>query len=270
MTTLLVVGDLHVNSAVAICPPEFRNDDGGKTGPSDIQVWLWEKWQVLISIAARIPDLITIFNGDICEGDAKDRSHQLITRNRADIVKMASATIEPLVKISKTCYLIRGTEAHTGKSGELEEFVAQDFDLPGPNKYVHSWWALPLSIAGRHFDISHEVTGGFGSPATRRNRANRLAFETVAEYANRGERPPDFVIRSHLHGLGDSYDNHFTRAIITPCWTFATSYVSKKMPLTLADIGAVFINVEKKEVWKFNPKPPKIAWVLPNNLCSKN
>ncbi|CAK0753212.1 conserved hypothetical protein [Gammaproteobacteria bacterium] len=265
MTTLLIVGDLHINSTVAICPPEFELDDGGTYHQSPGQAWIWDNWQTFLGVTSGVKDLVTIFNGDLCEGDFKGRSDQLITRNTATIARMTSEVIDPLVKMSKAVYIIRGTEAHTGRNGALEETIARDFDLQGQTPNTHSWYTMLLSVSGRRFDIAHEVSGGFGTPLTRKNRANRLAFDTLTEYADRGEKPPDFVIRSHIHGMGDSYDNHITRGIITPCWTLATSYVNHKAPNAIADIGAVFIHIDdrgKTDVWKFNPKPRKTQWMI--------
>jgi hypothetical protein len=265
VTTLLILGDLHINSTVALCPPEFELDDGGTYHLSPGQAWLWGHWLALLAIASHTPDLVTILNGDLAEGDTKQRSHQLITRNKATIKRMAVEVIEPLVKMSKATYILRGTEAHTGKSGAIEEDIADDLDLPGPTENVHSWFALPLSIGGIRLDIAHTMTGGGGMPWTRANAANGLAARTVMEYACRGEKLPDYVVRSHIHRCGDSGTNYPTRALITPAWTLATSYINKIAPLSLADVGAIFIQVECREVWFFRPIPKRIAWqTLPN------
>jgi hypothetical protein len=268
MTTLLIVGDLHVNSTVAICTPTVNLDDAGEYHQSPGQAWLWGHWQTLLSIAVRVPDLVTIFNGDLCEGDTKDRSHQMISRNEATIQRMTTDLIEPLVRMSRAAYIIRGTEAHTGKSGALEEAIANDLDLPGPSAGVHSWYTLPLSISGVRLDIAHSMSGGGGMPWTRRNAANGLASRTVMEYACRGEKPPNYVVRSHIHRAGDSHDAYPCRALITPCWTLATSYVTKLAPSSLADVGAIFIHIERKQVFLFNPKPPRTQWT--NIPCSPN
>jgi hypothetical protein len=43
---LAVVSDLHLNSTVALCPPEgVTLDDGGTSEPSRLQRWLWDCWE---------------------------------------------------------------------------------------------------------------------------------------------------------------------------------------------------------------------------------
>lgn len=227
------------------------------------QSWLWDNWQTLLGLAAGVPDLVTIFNGDIAEADTKNRSYQVITRNRATIVRMAVQVIEPLVRMSKAAYMVRGTEAHTGKSGAIEEEIAKDLGLTGPSSNISSWFALPLSVRGVRLDIAHTTTGG-GQPWTRANAANNLAARTVMEYAMRGEPPPAYVVRSHIHISGDSGSAYPVRALITPTWTLASSYITKKAPLALADIGAVFIRIESKQVYFFKAHPGKTKWIPTN------
>jgi hypothetical protein len=275
VTTILVISDAHINSTVALCQPTVTLDDGGTYHASPGQTWIYHRWQELIAhaqAAAQHDRLVLVINGDVAEGDAKDRSKQLITRNRATIVRMAADLLEPLCKVASTTLVIRGTPAHGGKSGELEEAVANDIEATGPSKDVHSWFTLPLVVDGRRLDIAHKTSGG-GLPWTRKQAANKLAARTVFEYAERRERLPDVVIRSHIHLMGDSYDAFPVRGLITPCFTLATEYITSIAPNALADIGAIFIRTSQKglAVWKFHPQPMRPQWTtLPPMTCCKN
>lgn len=272
MTTTLVISDLHANSTVAVCPPEFTLDDGDTHHNGDGQRWLWTHWQALYQhaeAAAKQDDLVLVLNGDIAEGDEKHRSRQLITRNRATIIRLAAELIDPLAKLAKATFVIRGTAAHAGKSGELEEAIANDLEAVGPHKGAHSWYQLPLELDGIRMDIAHKCTGG-GLPWTCKTAALRLAAQAVFEYAQRGERLPHLVIRSHIHRMHDSYDAYPVRALIAPCWTLATEYIYTIAPASLADIGAFFVHTKGGEytVWKFHPQPQKRTWqTLPSKTC---
>jgi hypothetical protein len=41
---LVLTGDLHVNSTVALCPPTVELDDGGTYHHSRTQAWIWNRW----------------------------------------------------------------------------------------------------------------------------------------------------------------------------------------------------------------------------------
>ncbi len=68
----------------------------------------------------------------------------------------------------------------------------------------------------------------------------RIAGQTIINYAETGDRPPDIVIRSHLHQYADSGTNYETiRVLATPAWQLITGYVHRLQPGSLADIGGL-------------------------------
>ena len=89
------------------------------------------------------------------------------------------------------------------------------------------------------------------------------------EYSDRGDRPPELAIRSHVHRWGDSYDAHRTRAIFTPAWTLATAYTHRIAPGAIADIGAVILHIDggRVEVEKFKAEGLKRIWTSPKTNC---
>ena len=92
-------------------------------------------------------------------------------------------------------------------------------------------------------DIAHHPRGGAGgAPANRRGFIDRMAWQTMDIYAERGEDAPALVIRSHVHRYFDSLgSNRRVRALTTPAWTLATEYIQRLAPNELADVGAVMI-----------------------------
>ena len=88
MKHVLVLADMHINLTTGLSLPLVELDDGGKYHASKNQKWLFHKFnEILDRVNAIVKDdeLITIVNGDSAETDLKNRSHQLISRNKADI-----------------------------------------------------------------------------------------------------------------------------------------------------------------------------------------
>ena len=246
--TIVIVSDSHIGSSVGLCKPAAALDDGGTYGLSARQSFLWRSYEdFLARVERERADVYTVWNGDIGEGDYKNRSTQVISRNKSTITRWMSDIFEPLANLSAVRFVTRGTEAHVGASAELEEGFADDIDAtPEPATGASSWYWLPLEVEGVCLDIRHQPTGGGGAgqPQNSQSVVDRLASRTLFSYANLGRRPPDIVVCSHLHHWLDSRDAFRTRAIITPCWTLKTGYVWRVVdPVQPSDIGGVMIRV---------------------------
>jgi len=239
-TLLAVVSDTHINSTVGLVRPQIQLDDGGtyKASKSQRQLWAW--WVDYWSDLPKADRTIGIFAGDIVEGDTKKRSNQIITRNRSTMLSMAIDTLEPALDVCDSIYIIRGTEAHTGKGGELEELLAQDIDTVVPNGTAAAWWYLEHVCEDVRLFMAHHTTGG-RLPWTFANAANRNAMEAFYYFTNLGKLPPQILCYSHLHLFANSgRGNYPTQCFHTPGWQLKTGYTNKK-PLSLADIGGLFI-----------------------------
>lgn len=246
--TIAIAADAHIGSTVGLCKPAIALDDGGTHNNSQGQSFLWRSWEDYLARVERIrEDVYTVFNGDMGEGDYKDRSTQTLTRNKATITRWMGEITEPLANLSAACFVLRGTEAHVGPSSELEELFASNIDniQPDPSTVSNSWHWLPWEVEGVLFDIAHHPPGGGGGqPQNSQGVVDRLASRTLFQYANLGRRPPDVVIRSHLHHYLDSRDAFRTRAIITPPWTLKSSYVWRVIdPVVPAEPGGMLIHV---------------------------
>ena len=162
MTELVaIVADTHINSSIGLSLPSVNLDDGGTYQASRGQRWLWECWidfwDSLDSLArSRAADVTVIFNGDILEADPKQRTSQLISRNPADILRMASETIQPAAVLAKRIFFIRGTASHTGISANMEEILAADTIGAIPtDDGTCSWWKLLAEFGGVLLDVVH-------------------------------------------------------------------------------------------------------------------
>ena len=155
MTALVaIVGDIHSNSTVAVCPPRVQLDDGGEYVASQPQRWIWRQWllfwgEVFERRAALDCPIYIILNGELAD-DNYHPTTQLITRNPADQMALARRVLEPVTARlgdGDRLFVLRGTEAHSGPSGAMDEALAVDLgatgqDTDGPA----SWWQLRAEI----------------------------------------------------------------------------------------------------------------------------
>jgi len=122
----IVMGDFHINSTVAVIKPGIQVGEF-ICHPNYTQRWLWE---CLMDARQKIVELpgkkILFLNGDAGEVDERQRSYQVMTNNPAVIQTLIYETLEPILDVVDEVYVIRGTEAHTGKSGWIEEAFAND------------------------------------------------------------------------------------------------------------------------------------------------
>ena len=233
-TTVAIVSDLHCNSTVALCPPTVNLDDGGTYRASKAQRWIWRQWtsywrEVAESRERAGGSLIVVLNGELAD-DNYHPTTQLVTRNPADMLKLSAAVLTPMLDMLKEgdrVFVTRGTEAHSGPSAHLDETIANDISAApfDEDANIYSHWRLKMQVDDVRFDIAHHPPGGGGRvPWTRGNFANRLAAMIAFECAERGERPPHFLIRGHVHRPGDSYDAFSVRAMVLPSWQLTTSF----------------------------------------------
>ncbi len=263
-----VTSDHHTNSTIGLCKPTRQLDDGGTYKLSDGQRWLWRCWKDYIEQVQHAQEFlqpaktIAVFNGDVFDGDHHGTA-QIITRNPATMQRIGFDTLEPLINLADDLYVVRGTEAHNGKSDAAEEELAADVGAIGPGKDIYSWWHLPLQVYKTRIDFAHHATMG-RLPWTRRAGAVKTAAVAMFNAAERKVIPPDLVIRSHRHQWSDSGDNYPTRAIHMGAWQLATAYVQRIDAGAVAEVGGLIIVVwpdgsyEVRKV-RYNEKPR--AWV---------
>jgi hypothetical protein len=251
-TTVAIVADSHINSSVALRAPIVYEDDSDEKRASKAQHWLWNSWVDFWDKVGKMPGRkMAVFNGDLGELDTKRRSTQIVSQNKATILRMAQDVLEPVLDVCGMFLFIRGTQAHTGKAGWFEEAIAQD--IVGtircdPKKAPASWYHWQGSVEGVRFDIAHHATMG-GLPWTGPNAATRLAALALHHYCVLLRIPPPHaVIRSHNHRYADSGGNFETFAVMTPCWTLQSEYVYRMgKELSVPDIGGLTFICEAGE-----------------------
>jgi len=245
-TAVIITSDHHAGHTVGLTPPIVNLDDGGTYRPPEIVRRMWaywlECWQE-VRDATQGHRRIWIANGDLVDYDAKQRSNQYITNNKAQTLRLAVDVMEPGLDIVDSVIVVRGTPAHTGPDGELEETIAADITIAEPySEERYSWPAVACNISGVLFDVRHHTSIG-RLPWTQPNAANKLAYNVRNRYIANGHKPPDYVIRSHVHVSVDSGDNYQTRAMTTPAWQLMTTY-GLRLDVDYADIGMIAILID--------------------------
>ena len=222
--------DTHPNSTVGLLHPDGVDlDDGQKVRPSRAQHWLWRKWLDYWSFVADLKKKHRAEVWAVCLGDGTDdnkhSAHGLITVNKATIVDLSAVIWEPILELAEVKFMVRGTEAHGGGAGELEELVAKEIGAePDDITGNHSWWWLPLEAAGVTFDLAHHPASNSLRPWTVGGGALRQAAILVYEYDKSGNILPQFGVRAHVHHLEDSGLNHPIRVLYLPPWQLCTAY----------------------------------------------
>jgi len=265
------VGDLHVNSAVALMPPKVTLDDGQTVTQSATQRWLWANWLDYwrrTALYKRKLDarVIGVINGDW--GDINRHSgFQLIEPLNPDVVlQMMVDAIAPLRAVCDEIVVIRGTEAHTGGSGWLENRAAQEIGaLRNTAEGTHSWYVWEAEIDGVRLVSSHHPGTNSTVPWTAGNEANRRAARDVYAYAGRDWRP-QLTLWGHYHHWADSGTTHPIRAIYNRSWQVKTAFLYRIGRATeVSEIGGLWalcqagrVNVIPQEYQLPRPTP----WTL--------
>ncbi|KKM03382.1 hypothetical protein LCGC14_1774940 [marine sediment metagenome] len=129
---LVVISDLHCGCQFGLCPPgKIKLDGGGSYAFSEGQKKVWGYWQrfwhsFVPNIVGSHPYSI-VLNGDAMDGRHHDAT-TLVSGNLSDQLTIAREAVYPEILRAKQgggyFYYIRGTEAHGGKAGEIEERLA--------------------------------------------------------------------------------------------------------------------------------------------------
>ena len=260
MTTIIAhVGDLHVNSTVALMPLEVMKDDGQIVKQSRTQEWIWDKWLSFWKETQALKkkhkaQVIGVINGDW--GDVNTHSgFQLIEGFNPDIIlTMMVDAVQPAMPVVDYWVVVRGTEAHTGGSGWLENRAAKEIgavknfnEKSKKQAYTHSWYLWEAEVEGVKITSAHHPGTNSGRPWTIGNEANRRAAMDVYNYVGR-DWCPDITLWGHFHHMADSGDTHPVRAIYNRSWQAKTAFVHRiGKSNEVSEIGGLWIICKKGE-----------------------
>ena len=198
----VVVSDQHCGCQYGLCPRDgVVLDGGGRYHPNHMQVavndyWdeFWDKWVPEVTDGEPFG---VVINGDVIDGRHHGSTTQ-ISQNIADQLKVAYEVMMPKLERAQYVYMVRGTPAHVGESGEWEEMIAERLgaipDSDGRFSRNELWKKIGNGIC--HF--AHHI-GCASSTAYSTSALNRELSEMLAVAGRWGEEPPDIVCRSHRH-----------------------------------------------------------------------
>jgi hypothetical protein len=233
-------------------------DDGGACQASAAQLWLWKNWNTYwqrVDAVRRLHDaeLTEVFNGDLTEGWHHHSTAVLSGNPTAQAACVNAVLSIPLHMNPDHIAVIRGTPAHVGDGACYEERIAVGMHkdgrpvIPCEASGTYSHWHLRMELGGIRFDFAHH--GRVGTrPHTKPNVVAGLAAEIFYNHASKGIPHPHIAIRSHMHQLVDTYDQHPVRVIQTPAWQLATSFIHRIAPGVLADIGGLIFVIKDGQV----------------------
>ena len=235
VNNLVVISDLHAGCQMGLCPKEpVRLDGGGFYAPSKVQAKVWDWWEEFWG--AWIPDVTKGEPYDLClNGDVLDgRHHNAVTQisqNLTDQEKIAEAILRPVVeKCEGRLFWIRGTEAHSGPSGENEESLARQLGAIPSESGQYARYELWYRIGGKGLvHITHTI-GTTNSMAYESTAPMKELTDAYVESARWSKEPPDVVVRSHRHrNIETRIQTYkgFCTSCITAGWQLKTPFVFK-------------------------------------------
>jgi hypothetical protein len=230
----IIISDTHFGCQLGLCPPDgVILDEGGRYIPSSIQgkvfsYWtkFWDEW---VPMVTRNEPFGVIINGDTLDG-VHHRSTTQISHNLTDQAKLASIVLQPIVdRCHGYFFMIRGTEAHVGASGQEEERLAKDLGAI-PNEFgQHARYELWKKVGGGLVHLLHHI-GTTGSQAYEATAVHKEMVEEFTEAGRWSEQPPDIVVRSHRHRYIQTEiasDLGTATSVVTPGWQAKTPFVWK-------------------------------------------
>ena len=258
LKNLIVISDLHCGCKLGLCPADGVTlaEGGGRYIPSPMMQKIWDYWREFWDewvpwVTHRQPFGIVV-NGDAVDGRHHGSTHQ-ISQNLSDQDEIAYQVLAPLVDRCKgKFWMVKGTEAHVGPSGEQEELLARRLGAIPDSTGAHARYELWKYLGGTRalLHIMHHV-GTTGSSAYESTAVYKELVESYVEAGRWGNRPPDCIVRSHRHRHFETkISSAGGRAIsvVTPAWQCRTPFTFKVPGGRIAQpmIGGICIRTGKE------------------------
>ena len=255
INNLIVVSDLHCGCQLGLCPPDgIQLDEGGSYSPSAIQLKMWgywrEFWDVWVPKVTRGEPYAVAVNGDATDG-VHHGSVTQITHNLTDQGEIAYKILRPVIDKAAKYIHIRGTEAHTGKSGQQEEALAKRLGAI-PNQYgQYAQWRVCLRVGRGLVLISHHI-GRTSSAAYETSAPQRALLNAIYRAAKADREMPDVVVRSHRHRhIETKIKTHkgYCRSCVTAGWQLMTPFGYRIDPDNPPELGGMLVRCGDEDVY---------------------
>jgi len=254
-------------------PPGATLSNGQAVTPSASQTWLWQEWEKYAAdIAAtaqhfKADKITVVINGDWGDINRHPGAPLIEYENRDTVLDWMGKMLNPLQHFAHKLYVARGTEAHVGGNGWLENRAAKEAQAEADTQTgLHSFWELTLRVEDVRFYIAHHPGANSRVPWTNGAAAIRVAAKFKQFYFDRRERP-DVCVFSHVHHSEDSYDNQApVRALFLPPWCLADPHaMSSGVIKASQQIGGIIVVVDGRryQIFKRFRKLPELEeqWI---------
>jgi hypothetical protein len=276
INNLIIVSDTHCGCRLGLCPPEpVGLDDGGSYHYSKMQAKMWKMWQYFWDIwvpeVSKGEPYAVLVNGDMIDG-VHHQSTTQISQNILDQAEIARRIFEPIVeRCEGRFYMVRGTEAHVGKSATDEERIARMLGAVPNDENQYARWLLRLRVGDALVHCLHHI-GTTSSSAHEGSAVNAEISSVYVQCARWGWEVPDYVVRSHRHhSIVVDLDTAkgYGASIVTPGWQAHTPlcYRMAGARNTEPQFGGFLIrqgdeeHFYRRKIWPLDP--PKIEVPVP-------
>jgi len=196
---------------VALSPPVFRREESKGHRASTFQLAIWQAWLDYWQLVGEYKERLNapvygLALGDL--GDLNKHSNaQLISPLKTDVHRALLDVMEPAQVVVDSWFFVRGTEAHVGASGEIEEWLAND-----TKNAVHSfastasWWVWNAEIAGVRIHATHHPPSGTKLAGNRGEAVSRSCRYLANECEENGATKPHLAFWAHRHWYAPGYN----------------------------------------------------------------
>uniref|UniRef100_A0A6M3L312 Calcineurin-like phosphoesterase n=1 Tax=viral metagenome TaxID=1070528 RepID=A0A6M3L312_9ZZZZ len=258
LNNLIVVSDLHAGCRFGLCPPEPQILDGNNpvyASPLQNKVWQWWKefWNEWVPTVTRHEPYAVLINGDSMDGVHHGNTTQF-SQNLTDQKRIAERILEPIIEKCKgKFYMIRGTEAHVGKSGTNEEDLAKALGAIPDEEGNYARWEMWIEIGSGLVHAIHHI-GTTGSLAYETTALSKEYTEACSDAGRWERQAPNIIVRSHRHRLAETRvptEKGYGICVVTPGWQLKTPLVYRIAGgrLTTPQFGGVLIRAGNEELY---------------------
>ena len=200
----IAVSDMHVGHRGAIMYP----DPNLSHKPNKVQKWVFKSFVTFqdqldaVLNQYKVDHIHLQVTGEAADIDAKQRHRSEHWEfDETLIVENASRLLDPLYKlVDLGVHFIRGTGAHVGPGGRMDNLVAKDCDVviaSDKRSSAYAWGVADYLLGGVHCMARHHGLKGFKWAGDKALVSFREEMKLT--YYNTGQPLPDVVYGGHFH-----------------------------------------------------------------------
>lgn len=271
MHILAITADWHVNDDTALSPLIFRKQKDSNIRVGKLQraiygAWV-SYWELVSSIKSELDaQVIHLMLGDL--GDTNYHSDvELHSQYEPDIHNAMLDVTELPRSIADTNIVVRGTRAHTGDCGKLEESFAHDISAEPSPEGTASWWVFRAEIGGVRIHATHHPPTKTKMPNKRSQAVSRMCEYLASEYnVYNFSRIPHLAFWAHVHWSHVGHEMSIEGWTIPP-WKGLGAF-GHRIGVSLPNpVGGLIVTLPGDGTWKVNQfirHPPRLPLWKPS------